>query len=126
MSYIDSIRAATDEGAAKVIAAINELPASIRDAVIKKLQAGDATLPPISAATDPVLRPILTPMQAAAAKPQNPRAIANLKARLARHGFAMRGNEHIDQLALDAALKGVDTIERLAVKATLAHHHLIP
>ena len=71
--------------------------------------------------TDRPKRPLLTPMQCSQAKGgANKDLLRSVQARAARIGFRFEINDlHIDIAAFDAAAKGKDVSERLALKAAM-------
>jgi hypothetical protein len=80
--------------------------------------AGDAALPK---------RPLLTPVQCAAAKNgANRDLLRSVTAQAKRMGYTIEDDKHVDVGKLDAAMKGRDVTERLALKSALAKLALIP
>jgi hypothetical protein len=80
-----------------------------------------------AAAADLPKRPLLTPMQAAEAKGgRNRDLLKSVMAQAKRLGFTIKENEHVDVVALDAAMAGKDVTQRLAIKSALAKLALIP
>jgi hypothetical protein len=72
-------------------------------------------------------KPLLTPIQCAAAKNgANKDLLRSVMAQAKRMGFVIKENEIVDTVALDAALAGKDVTERLSLKAALAKMSLIP
>jgi hypothetical protein len=72
-------------------------------------------------------KPLLTPMQAAAAhNGRNKDLLRSVTAQAKRLGFLIQENELIDVNKLDAAMAGKNVTERLAIKSALAKLALIP
>jgi hypothetical protein len=80
--------------------------------------AGDAALPK---------RQLMTPLQASQVKNgANRDLLRSVMASARRMGFVIDMDKQVDSVALDAALKGRDVTERLALKSALAKLALIP
>jgi hypothetical protein len=81
----------------------------------------------VRAAADLPKRPLLTPLQCSQAKNgANADLLRSVMARAARLGFKIEDDKLVDVVAMDAAMRGKDVVERLSIKATLAKLALIP
>ena len=73
-----------------------------------------------AAATDLPKRPLLTPLQASQARGgANKDLLRSVTARAARLGFRIESDKLVDVAAFDAAAKGKDISERIALKAAM-------
>lgn len=107
------------------------LPAETHAAVLKHLvsdglAANDGVDDLSAASAGPLGKPILTPLQAAAANPQNAILIHQLAQRCSRLGYQLELDRRVDQFKLDQALAGKDVTSRLEIKTTMARLHLLP
>jgi hypothetical protein len=87
----------------------------------------ESTGTPVRAVADLPKRPLLTPLQAAEARNgANKDLLRSVTARAARLGFRIEADKIVDVSAFDAAAKGKDISERLAIKAAMFKLGLIP
>lgn len=95
---------------------LNELENDLLDVENKRPTGGEIR----AAATDLPKRPLLTPLQASQARGgANKDLLRSVTARAARLGFRIESDKLVDVAAFDAAAKGKDISERIALKAAM-------